>query len=203
MDGFHDLVVQTWKNDGIADGNGFISFKKKLQNLKKVIRVWIASRKADTHVLKKEHQYRLSAIDLKIDQGCASEEDFMTRRDSLSILGNMDRLEAKDYAQKAKIKWALEGEKNTSFFHGTLKKKRRQLAIKEAHRVSYCHIENDKLTSAHIENGFVQSKSDYTLFTKSYGDTFISLLVYVDDIIITRNSLPEINKFKQFLKLSS
>ncbi|GJT61385.1 ribonuclease H-like domain-containing protein [Tanacetum coccineum] len=34
---------------------------------------------------------------------------------------------------------------------------------------------------------FVQSKSDYSLFTKSFGDVFIALLVYVDDIIITRN----------------
>ena len=32
--------------------------------------------------------------------------------------------------QKAKIKWVIEGDENTSFFHGTLKKKRRQVAIK-------------------------------------------------------------------------
>ncbi|GJZ62103.1 putative RNA-directed DNA polymerase, eukaryota, reverse transcriptase zinc-binding domain protein [Tanacetum coccineum] len=130
MDGFHDLVVQTWSNDGIVDGNGFILFKKKLQNLKKVIRVGNASRKSNTYTLKKDHQNQLSLIDSKIDQGCASEEDFMKRHESLAILGDMDRLEAKDYAQKAKIKWVLEGDENTSFFHGSLKKKRRQLAIR-------------------------------------------------------------------------
>ncbi|GJV48882.1 ribonuclease H-like domain-containing protein [Tanacetum coccineum] len=59
---------------------------------------------------------------------------------------------------------------------------------------------NDKLTSALLENDFVQSKSDYSLFTKSFGGVFIALLVYVDDIIIIGNSLPEINKVKQFLK---
>ncbi|GJS06437.1 putative RNA-directed DNA polymerase, eukaryota, reverse transcriptase zinc-binding domain protein [Tanacetum coccineum] len=120
----------TWKNDGIVDGNRFVLFKKKLQNLKKVIRVWIATRKADAHVLKKEHQLKLSIIDSKIDQGCASEEDFKIQRNSLAILGDLDRIEAKDFAQKAKIKWALEGDENTSFFHGTLKKKRRQVAIR-------------------------------------------------------------------------
>ncbi|GJU77958.1 ribonuclease H-like domain-containing protein [Tanacetum coccineum] len=45
-----------------------------------------------------------------------------------------------------------------------------------------------------------KSKSDYSLFTKSFGDVFIALLVYVDDIIITGNSLAEIEKVKQFLK---
>ncbi|GJX53625.1 ribonuclease H-like domain-containing protein, partial [Tanacetum coccineum] len=49
-------------------------------------------------------------------------------------------------------------------------------------------------------NNFMQSKSDYSLFTKSYGDVLIALLLYVNDIINTGNSLLEINKFKQFLK---
>ncbi|GKA81270.1 ribonuclease H-like domain-containing protein, partial [Tanacetum coccineum] len=59
---------------------------------------------------------------------------------------------------------------------------------------------NAKLTAALLENNFGQSKSDYNLFTKSFGDVFIALLVYVDDIIITGNSLAEIENVKQFLK---
>ncbi|GKF91343.1 ribonuclease H-like domain-containing protein, partial [Tanacetum coccineum] len=59
---------------------------------------------------------------------------------------------------------------------------------------------NAKLTAALLENNFVQSKSDYSLFTKSFGDVFIAFLVYVDDIIITGISLTEIEKVKQFLK---
>ncbi|GKF92706.1 ribonuclease H-like domain-containing protein, partial [Tanacetum coccineum] len=46
---------------------------------------------------------------------------------------------------------------------------------------------NAKLTVALLKNEFVQSKSDYSLFTKSFGNVFIALLVYVDDIIITGN----------------
>ncbi|GJW23123.1 RNA-directed DNA polymerase, eukaryota, reverse transcriptase zinc-binding domain protein [Tanacetum coccineum] len=44
--------------------------------------------------------------------------------------GEIGRLETKDIAQKTKIKWAIKGDENTSFFHDMLKKKRRQLAIK-------------------------------------------------------------------------
>nr|GEZ93089.1 ribonuclease H-like domain-containing protein [Tanacetum cinerariifolium] len=47
---------------------------------------------------------------------------------------------------------------------------------------------------------FSQSKSDYSLYTKSDKGVFLALLVYVDDIIITGNSVSEIEKFKAFLK---
>ncbi|GJY79065.1 ribonuclease H-like domain-containing protein [Tanacetum coccineum] len=59
---------------------------------------------------------------------------------------------------------------------------------------------NAKLTSTLIENEFRQSKSDYSLYTKSDKGVFLALLVYVDDIIITGNSVSEIEKFKVFLK---
>ncbi|GJR08028.1 ribonuclease H-like domain-containing protein [Tanacetum coccineum] len=59
---------------------------------------------------------------------------------------------------------------------------------------------NAKLTSTLIENRFSQSKSDYSLYTKSDKGVFLALLVYVDDIIKTGNSISEIEKFKVFLK---
>ncbi|GJZ34887.1 ribonuclease H-like domain-containing protein [Tanacetum coccineum] len=57
---------------------------------------------------------------------------------------------------------------------------------------------NAKLTTALAEHGFEQSKFDYSLYTKHRGDKFIALLVYVDDIVITRNDNDGINEFKLF-----
>ncbi|GJR77556.1 ribonuclease H-like domain-containing protein [Tanacetum coccineum] len=58
---------------------------------------------------------------------------------------------------------------------------------------------NEKLTTALIENDFVQSKNDYSLYVKSKDGFFIAILVYVDDIVITGNNGLEIDKFKRFL----
>ncbi|GJX39143.1 ribonuclease H-like domain-containing protein [Tanacetum coccineum] len=59
---------------------------------------------------------------------------------------------------------------------------------------------NAKLTTVLAEHGYVQSKFDYSLYIKHSDDVFVALLVYVDDFIITGNSLDEIEKFKLFLK---
>ena len=47
--------------------------------------------------------------------------------------------------------------------------------------------------------GFVQSKTDYSLFTYSKRSSFIVLLVYVDDILLTGNDPQCITELKQVL----
>nr|GEW29263.1 hypothetical protein [Tanacetum cinerariifolium] len=54
----------------------------------------------------------------------------LTLRKSMPVVkGDIERKEVSDLAQKSKIKWAIEGDKILSFFHGSLKKKWRQIAI--------------------------------------------------------------------------
>ncbi|XP_024964221.1 uncharacterized protein LOC112504517 [Cynara cardunculus var. scolymus] len=67
--------------------------------------------------------------------------------------------------------------------------------LKQAPRQWYA-----KLSSCLYENGFIQSINDYSLFTKSVGSVFVILLVYVDDIVVTGNSVSEVNNIKNFLK---
>ncbi|GJV05622.1 zinc finger, CCHC-type containing protein, partial [Tanacetum coccineum] len=116
LDGFNDLVVQTWAHDGIVEASGFISFKKKLQNLKRVIRDWVISKKADSNKLKREHQARLAAIDTKVDQGCANEEDFINHRDSTKNLDDILSMESKDLAKKLKSNGLLKATRILIFF---------------------------------------------------------------------------------------
>nr|GEV92212.1 ribonuclease H-like domain-containing protein [Tanacetum cinerariifolium] len=62
------------------------------------------------------------------------------------------------------------------------------------------NINSDLKSQSDINNSSESGKSDYSLYTKSDKGVFLTLLVYVDDIIITGNIVYEIKEFKVFLK---
>ncbi|GJZ73387.1 RNA-directed DNA polymerase, eukaryota [Tanacetum coccineum] len=53
-------------------------------------------------------------------------------KDLENIIGKQgeDNMESKDNFQKSKVKWAVEGDENSKFFHGIINKRRAQLAIR-------------------------------------------------------------------------
>ena len=53
-----------------------------------------------------------------------------------------------------------------------------------------------KFSTALLQEGFLKSTSNHSLFVKTYGSTFIALFVYVDDIIIASNNKEELDKLK-------
>ena len=58
----------------------------------------------------------------------------------------------------------------------------------------------DRITSWLQQQGLVQSSSNPNLYFKRDGDKIIILLLYVDDLIITRNDQAAISQFKEQLK---
>ncbi|CAL9009693.1 unnamed protein product [Prunus brigantina] len=56
-----------------------------------------------------------------------------------------------------------------------------------------------KFSTAIQNAGFRQSKADYSLFTKVKGTSFVGVLIYVDDILVTGNDAQEIQLLKDSL----
>ncbi|CAM8924815.1 unnamed protein product [Rhodiola kirilowii] len=56
-----------------------------------------------------------------------------------------------------------------------------------------------EFADALISYGFLQSPNDHSLFTFEQNGDFLILLVYVDDVVLTGTSIPQINKVKAFI----
>ncbi|GKA11851.1 reverse transcriptase domain-containing protein [Tanacetum coccineum] len=59
-----------------------------------------------------------------------TEEEISTRADIINKIQQCDKLDSMEMAQKAKVKWAVEGDENSGFFHGMLNKKRSILNVR-------------------------------------------------------------------------
>ncbi|GKE28502.1 gypsy type transposase [Tanacetum coccineum] len=79
-----------------------------------------------------------------------------------------------------------------------------QLSVIGAAKVSHFEINSNVQEKTPrgvmpFECGFTQILNDHSFFVKSSNKTFIALLVYVDDTMISENDLNEINMVKSFL----
>ncbi|XP_021897495.1 uncharacterized protein LOC110814369 [Carica papaya] len=57
-----------------------------------------------------------------------------------------------------------------------------------------------KFSRTLLQEGFYQSQCDYSLFVRQQGETFLALLVYVDDIVIASNDDQAVEELKGTLK---
>nr|GEV16750.1 RNA-directed DNA polymerase, eukaryota [Tanacetum cinerariifolium] len=105
-------------------------FKKKLQDLKKVIRSWVKDKKLQQAGVINSIKSELIDIDKTLDRGNVSDEILFKRMEMVQQLHDVKQMEARDNIQKSKIKWAIEGVENSKFFHGIINKKCSQMLIR-------------------------------------------------------------------------
>nr|GEW05057.1 RNA-directed DNA polymerase, eukaryota [Tanacetum cinerariifolium] len=100
--GFDKIVEDAWNNSIIVETNSIVLLKRKLQNLKSVIKSWSKKDNHNSNAEKHATTNHLAELDRLIDQGNGTEELVKERT----------------------------GDENSKYFHGILNKKRSQLAIR-------------------------------------------------------------------------
>nr|GFA57198.1 RNA-directed DNA polymerase, eukaryota [Tanacetum cinerariifolium]GFA72442.1 RNA-directed DNA polymerase, eukaryota [Tanacetum cinerariifolium] len=91
---------------------------------------WTKNAKKCSYNKKSSIQSKLSDIDKIIDQGGSNEVILNDRSIFLKELHDIISLDLEEMAQKAKVRWAIEGDENSKYFHGILNNKRSHLAIR-------------------------------------------------------------------------
>nr|GEY17495.1 RNA-directed DNA polymerase, eukaryota [Tanacetum cinerariifolium] len=104
-DGFVKLVEDSWKYFNSTYSCKITLLRRKFHSLKVSIKEWCKKDNQRTNERRFSIQSRLPDIDKMFDNKI-------------------------NLAQKAKIKWSIEGDENSKFFHGIINKKRSHLAIR-------------------------------------------------------------------------
>nr|GEW54582.1 RNA-directed DNA polymerase, eukaryota [Tanacetum cinerariifolium] len=73
---------------------------------------------------------KLCDIDKALDHGGVNDDILLSRMDYMKQLQDIKSSEARNFIQRAKIQWAIEGDENSKFFHGIINKRRANLSIK-------------------------------------------------------------------------
>nr|GEW91874.1 RNA-directed DNA polymerase, eukaryota [Tanacetum cinerariifolium] len=126
---FSFIIEDSWNNDGVYTSNTMVLLENKLKCLKQRLKMWSNDKNIMKHDCK-ALQDSLIDLDLLFDKEKGLPDDVSTCTKLLPDLQVIDQKVSANLAQKEKIKWAIEGDEKSKFFHGIVNKKKRHIAIK-------------------------------------------------------------------------
>ncbi|GKB59374.1 RNA-directed DNA polymerase, eukaryota [Tanacetum coccineum] len=118
IDGFDKLIEDSWNDANICDQNDYINLMKKLKFLKEKIRKWNVVYKESKNGGMRNLKADLHSLDAATDKGESSEMVSNRRMEVIRLMQDMEKVDNLEVAQKAKVKWAIEGDENSKYYHG-------------------------------------------------------------------------------------
>ncbi|KAJ9539315.1 hypothetical protein OSB04_032048 [Centaurea solstitialis] len=124
---FVDLVRSSWGSlpTKRSHSSHMLVFPCKLRALKQVVRLWKADHQNQTSKRLSELYSKASELDLKAESVSLSTPERKIRRDTDAEILDFERAEIINLKQRAKVRWAIEGDENSRFFHGIINQKKR------------------------------------------------------------------------------
>ncbi|GJV14196.1 RNA-directed DNA polymerase, eukaryota, reverse transcriptase zinc-binding domain protein [Tanacetum coccineum] len=126
----HSTITDFWDNySPMNHANPIVSFKNKMKALKVVIKDWNLKRKGSLTREKEDLTKKIKDFDANIVTRSTDFSVDFHRASWIDRLRDIDLKENIDASQKAKIKWGIEADENSKFFHAIVNQKRRYLSI--------------------------------------------------------------------------
>ncbi|GJX53578.1 RNA-directed DNA polymerase, eukaryota, reverse transcriptase zinc-binding domain protein [Tanacetum coccineum] len=150
-------------------------FHENFHLLKARIKQWHSETKTSSHVTKHDNLQLIKSIEEKIEAGSANDDDRDSRIKLLQEVDILDTFESFDLFQKARVKWDIEGDKNSKFFHGRIKQKRRAQMIHGIMKEGDCGS-----SKAPSPDGF-----SFAFVKKYWDDIKVDILEYVNIFLDT------------------
>ncbi|GJU54017.1 putative RNA-directed DNA polymerase [Tanacetum coccineum] len=137
---FSEVVQNSWK-DGDYIGSADVVHKNKIKKLKLDIKHWWHTKSAEDGAKKKEILARFEQWDTKAELGSLTSFDLLKRDEDLMELQLLVQKDSSSLKQKSKVKWAIEGDENSKFFHSMVSKKCRRQNINGL-KIDGCWVED-------------------------------------------------------------
>ncbi|GKA92040.1 hypothetical protein Tco_0813965, partial [Tanacetum coccineum] len=114
---FTPTVVECWTTKNLVLSNPANVFKSKLQQLKATLKQWRKNVAEKENLVSMNLRNKIDELDMKAETSFLSSVEVESRITLVKSLADIEYGKVKDLKQKAKTRWALEGDENTSFFH--------------------------------------------------------------------------------------
>ncbi|GJX96939.1 hypothetical protein Tco_0352737 [Tanacetum coccineum] len=156
-------------DDGVKNGNG-TELKFHLEE----IRIEDENRN-NSEAHKSQLRCEVEDIQPRVEDGSASIDDFQKRAHLIKKIIDIKHVENLNVTQKAKVKSAIEGDENSSYFHTSINRKRMQAAIREVIKDGVWIVELNDVKAEFKDHFWSRFSMDGGVWLTILSDTFLKL----------------------------